>query len=102
MKIKAVTYTDDEELETITVVMSLREATALHAIAGKLNWHAQSKLGLVPTWGDGTAAASPEGDDSLYDAIDRLFNGHWEDGEPPNTPKIDLETLNDAPPGDEP
>lgn len=85
MKICSITYDDTETIDTITVTMNLREATALHAIAGKLNGHACRRLGL-------------EGHDSLYDTLADVFNGHYDDGRPPGAPRItDLGSLNEAP-----
>jgi len=82
MKVRQVNYNDDEEIETLVVSMSLREAAAIQAIAGKLNGHAERRLGL-------------RDDDSLYTAISTVFNGHWDEGYPPDAPHIlDLALLN--------
>lgn len=83
MKVRQINYNDDAEIETLVVSMSLREAAAIQAIAGKLNVHAERRLGL-------------SGEDSLYDAISTVFNGHWDDGVPPDGPRfIDLASLNE-------
>jgi hypothetical protein len=83
VKIRQVNYNDEQEIETLIVSMSLREAAAIQAIAGKLNGHAEQRLGL-------------EGDDSLYNAISIVFNGHWDEGVPPDGPRLtDLASLNE-------
>lgn len=87
MKVKAVTYTDDEEIETITVVMTLSEAAAIHAISGRLTGYAERRLGLKTS-------------DSLYGALSTLFDGHYEDGSPPGAPRLPsawFEKINEKP-----
>ncbi len=79
--------TEDDEpvIKSITVTMTLPEATALRVLAGSINGHAQRKLGLVEH-------------DSLYDCLADLFNRFYDDGLPPGARHgIDLATLNDKP-----
>lgn len=82
MKLRSITYTEDETIETITVTMSLAEAAALQALAGKLNGYAHRRLGL-------------HGDDSLYDCLTDVFVKHYEDGRPDGGPVLpDLADIN--------
>jgi hypothetical protein len=77
VKVRGITYTEDEEIDTITVTMSEREAAAIMAIAGKLNDQGQRSLGL------------DVGRDDLYRTLAIMFNGHYEDGHPAWGPYID-------------
>ena len=76
MKVRGITYTEDEEIDAITVQMSEREAAAILALAGKLNGLGQQALGL------GT-------DDDLFGPLATMFNGHYEDGHPVWGPFVD-------------
>jgi hypothetical protein len=82
MKIRQINYDqkDDAEIKDITVTMTLNEAVALVNLAGKLNGTAQRKLQLGP-------------DESLYDALNGVFNQHYEDGVP-ELNGIDLKAIN--------
>lgn len=83
MKLRSITYTEDETIETITVTMSLAEAAALHALAGKLNGYAHRKLKLSD-------------DESLYECLADVFVKHYENGRPDGGPVLpDLAVLND-------
>jgi hypothetical protein len=82
MRVQQINYedTDDGEVKDITVIMTRNEAIALVNLAGKLNGHAQQKLGLSR-------------DESLFDALDGVFNQHYEAGAPDL--RIDLKTINE-------
>lgn len=80
MKLRNIEYNDHEEPKEITVTMSMAEAIALVNIAGKLNGHAEKKLGLSG------------GDDSLYICLADVMNMHYEYGAPDL--HIDLGTIN--------
>ena len=83
VKLRQVNYNDGQEIESITVTMSLAEAAAIAAIAGKLNGHAWNRLGL-------------SGDDSLSNVIGFVFNAHYEHGRPDKAPVLtDLRSIND-------
>jgi hypothetical protein len=71
VKIRQINYdeVEDEQIKDITVTMTFNEAVALVNLAGQLNGHALKRLGLQ----DG---------ESLYDALDGVFNQHFEDGYP--------------------
>lgn len=81
MKLRAVTYNDDEELDSIDVRMTAGEALALFMIAGQLTGNAHRKLGL-------------RDDESLYDVLAGVFHNEYPDGVPPGYSKMNLATLN--------
>lgn len=83
MKLRAINYDDKENIEDVTVTMSLKEALALVAIAGKLNGHAINRLGL-----------NDEGD-SLYQCLSSVLEMNLDEDYDKALPNFgDLKDLN--------
>lgn len=59
---------NDGEIEDITVTLTMKEAAAILAIFGKMNYHAQLKLGIASI------------NYGIYDALADVFNRFYEDG----------------------
>jgi hypothetical protein len=82
MKVTAVTMDAEQELETISVVMTIEEASAIVGLFGQLNGHAHNKLGDV----------------DVYTPLWNLFVKFYEDGHPTGCPEVPrMSEINKAP-----
>lgn len=65
--VKQINLTDGD-IEDITITLGKEEAAAILAIFGKMNYHAQLKLGIARI------------NYGIYDALADVFNRFYEDG----------------------
>lgn len=80
MRVTAMTVNEEQELETISVVMSIEEANAIVGVFGKFNGYAMDRMGDVG---------------GVYDSLWSLFCKFYEDGHPTGCPMITtLEGIN--------
>ncbi len=77
MIVRQINYDDNQEIETITVRMTYKEAVAITNLLGKLNGYGQGRLDI---------------DSDAYNCLSGIMNSHFEDGVP--NLHIDLETIN--------